>query len=79
MDLTNALEQQKERSRAASAVDDAETKVILENSESKFIGYDNTTAEVIIIKYRKVKSKIRTISTCLQSDSILCRKRWSGW
>ena len=54
--FNQCLEQQKERSRAASAVD-AEDWVILENSESKFIGYDNTTAEVIIIKYRKVKSK----------------------
>ena len=54
--FNQCLEQQKERSRAASAVD-AEDWVILENSESKFIGYDNTTAEVNIIKYRKVKSK----------------------
>lgn len=54
--FNQCLEQQKERSRAASAVD-AEDWITLENGESKFIGYDNTTAEVNIIKYRKVKSK----------------------
>ena len=54
--FNQCLEQQKERSRAASAVD-AEDWVILENGESQFIGYDNTSAEVNIIKYRKVKSK----------------------
>jgi alanyl-tRNA synthetase len=54
--FNQCLEQQKERSRAASAVD-AEDWIILGNGESKFIGYDNTSAEVNIIKYRKVKSK----------------------
>jgi alanyl-tRNA synthetase len=48
--------QQKNRSRAATAVD-AEDWIVVKEGVNKFVGYDNLEAKAEILKYRKVKAK----------------------
>ena len=51
------MNKQQVRSRNAATVD-TEDWIVLQNiDKAEFVGYDNTQAEVEIIKYRKVKSK----------------------
>lgn len=52
-----ALKQQKDRSRAATAVSADDWVELLEDNEEEFIGYDHTEATVKIVKYRKVEQK----------------------
>lgn len=54
--FTNALNEQKQRSRAATAVD-AEDWVELQSGSNKFVGYDSLETKTSILKYRKVKAK----------------------
>jgi alanyl-tRNA synthetase len=51
-----ALNEQKERSRAATTLD-TEDWIVLSEAENKFIGYDSLEAIADVVKYRKVKSK----------------------
>ena len=51
------MAKQKSRSRAAAAVDTDDWKVLLDDKEQEFIGYDYLSAEVKIARYRKVTSK----------------------
>ena len=51
-----ALNEQKERSRAATTLD-TEDWVVLQEAENKFIGYDSLEAKADVLKYRKVKAK----------------------
>lgn len=51
-----ALQQQKERSRAATAID-AGDWIELKAGSNKFVGYDSLEAKTGILKYRKVKAK----------------------
>ena len=48
---------QKERSRAAAAVDTGDWVKISSDDETRFIGYDYTEADVHITRYRKVTAK----------------------
>jgi alanyl-tRNA synthetase len=50
------LLQQKERSRAATAID-AEDWIELKPGKNKFVGYDSLESKTEILKYRKVKAK----------------------
>ncbi len=52
-----ALEQQKNRSRAATAVDTGDWVVVNEGEENEFVGYDDLETESRILKYRKVTAK----------------------
>lgn len=52
-----ALLAQKERSRAATAIDTGDWVLVNEDSESTFVGYDSLKAHTEIIKYRKVSAK----------------------
>jgi alanyl-tRNA synthetase len=52
-----ALNAQKDRSRAATAVDTGDWIVVNEGNETEFIGYDFTETETEILKYRKVSAK----------------------
>jgi len=52
-----ALQQQKERSRAATAIDTGDWVVVNEDDDTTFVGYDFLEATTQIIKYRKVKAK----------------------
>lgn len=51
------LEKQKNRSRAATAIDIEDWILIHEGDEVEFVGYDELEAHAKILKYRKVKSK----------------------
>ena len=55
--FNNELQIQKDRSRAATAVQTDDWMQINPDVSTEFIGYDNTSAEVRIIKYRKVSQK----------------------
>ncbi len=52
-----ALEEQKARSRKATELTTDDWVLIGEESPTVFLGYDQTEAEIQIIKYRKVKAK----------------------
>jgi alanyl-tRNA synthetase len=54
--FTKALNEQKDRSRAATAVD-AEDWIELKQGSNKFIGYQSLSATTQVLKYRKVKAK----------------------
>jgi alanyl-tRNA synthetase len=54
------LQIQKERSRAATAVETDDWLQVNPDVTTEFIGYDSDTADVYIIKYRKVSQKQKT-------------------
>lgn len=51
------LQEQKERSRAATAMDTDDWVELLNNVETSFVGYESTNAQSKIARYRKVKLK----------------------
>ncbi len=51
------LQQQKNRSRAATAIDTGDWIVIQDDDTVEFTGYDETETVAHVIKYRKVKAK----------------------
>jgi alanyl-tRNA synthetase len=51
------LQIQKDRSRAATAIETDDWVLVNPDVETTFIGYDHTNSEVEIIKYRKVSQK----------------------
>jgi len=53
------MEAQKERARAASTVE-TEDWIVLSDSDTNFVGYDQLSSEVRISQYRKVKQKGKT-------------------
>ncbi|MGK9125498.1 alanine--tRNA ligase [Olivibacter sp. SA151] len=53
----NALNKQKERSRAATAIDTGDWVTVNEDGETHFVGYDNLATETKMLKYRKVSAK----------------------
>lgn len=52
-----ALQKQKERSRAATAIDTGDWVLVNDDDESEFVGYDYLEATTHITKYRKVTAK----------------------
>jgi len=52
-----ALQQQKERSRAATKVATGDWEVLHDDAEEEFVGYDTLEAQIKITRYRKVESK----------------------
>ncbi|MGM9475854.1 alanine--tRNA ligase [Pedobacter sp. GSP4] len=55
--FNKALEEQKNRSRAATAIDTGDWIVVNADDQSEFVGYDDLEVETEILKYRKVKAK----------------------
>jgi alanyl-tRNA synthetase len=53
------MQKQKERSRAATAIDTEDWIEVNEGNNSIFVGYDALETEAFVLKYRKVKSKGR--------------------
>jgi len=53
----NALQEQKTRSRAATAIDTGDWVVLKDDDTVEFTGYDETETIAHIVKYRKVKAK----------------------
>ena len=56
-EYNKALLKQKERSRAATAIDTGDWVLVNPDLEVEFVGYDDVEAETEIIKYRKVSAK----------------------
>jgi alanyl-tRNA synthetase len=55
----NEMLQQKNRSRAATAVDTQDWITLIENKSNQFVGYDSLETAASVIKYRKVSSKTK--------------------
>ncbi|MCD8739604.1 alanine--tRNA ligase [Mucilaginibacter roseus] len=55
--FNKALEQQKSRSRAATAIDTGDWIVLKQDDAVEFVGYDETEAVAHVVKYRKVTAK----------------------
>lgn len=55
--FTKALTIQKDRSRAATAIDTGDWIILSEDDQVAFVGYDQLTAKTDILKYRKVTAK----------------------
>ncbi len=55
--FTNALNEQKDRSRAATALETEDWVMVNDIPSSKFVGYENLEAKSKIVKYRKVSGK----------------------
>ena len=53
----HALEAQKSRSRAATAIDTGDWVVIQEGDTVEFVGYDQLACETEMLKYRKITAK----------------------
>jgi alanyl-tRNA synthetase len=53
----NEMQQQKDRSRAATAVDTGDWILVGEEIATSFVGYNETQAATDVIKYRNVKAK----------------------
>jgi alanyl-tRNA synthetase len=51
------LNQQKERSRAATSIETEDWVYVNEDVETQFLGYDSTESEVELVRYRKVSQK----------------------
>lgn len=56
-DFNVYLEQQKKRSRAATAIDTGDWIVLKQDDSVEFVGYDETEAIAHVVKYRKVTAK----------------------
>ncbi len=54
------LNKQKDRSRAATAIETDDWVILREDTEEEFVGYDQTTVNVHLVKYRKVSQKQRS-------------------
>ncbi|QHS61400.1 alanine--tRNA ligase [Chitinophaga agri] len=52
-----AMQEQKDRSRAATELDMGDWTVLNDTAESVFVGYELTEAETSVTKYRKIKAK----------------------
>ncbi|PIF01569.1 MAG: alanine--tRNA ligase [Maribacter sp.] len=52
-----AMKEQKDRSRSASAVAKEDWEILMNDSEQEFVGYDVLETQVRLVKYRKVTSK----------------------
>ncbi|MFL5740909.1 MAG: alanine--tRNA ligase [Flavisolibacter sp.] len=51
------MQKQKDRSRAATAIDTEDWIVVHEGKSNEFVGYDSLETESQVLRYRKVKSK----------------------
>jgi len=51
------LQQQKSRSRAATAIDTGDWEIVSDGDEVEFVGYDNLETECKILKFRKITAK----------------------
>ncbi|WP_431212305.1 alanine--tRNA ligase-related protein [Puia sp. P3] len=51
------MKQQKDRSRAATAIDTGDWSVLIDNPLVEFVGYDMLETNTSIAKYRKIKAK----------------------
>ena len=62
------MQKQKERARNAAAVETGDW-VVLEEGETKFVGYDYTEYETRILRYRQIKQKNQTLYQIVLSET----------
>ncbi len=55
------MEAQKNRSRDAAVKESGDWETLIEQDATEFVGYDHTTAQVQIARYRKVKEKNKEV------------------
>jgi alanyl-tRNA synthetase len=55
--FNEALQLQKSRSRAATAIDTEDWQMLTKDVQSKFVGYDKLETISFVVKYRKTKAK----------------------
>ena len=55
--FTALMKEQKDRSRSATAIETDDWIQLIEDNVEEFVGYDNLTAKVKIVKYRRVSQK----------------------
>ncbi len=55
--FTAEMEKQKQRSRAATAIDTEDWVIVNEGNSNEFVGYDSIEAKAKVLKYRKAKTK----------------------
>lgn len=55
--FNTAMQEQKDRSKSASATSKEDWTVLMDDVEQEFVGYDLLEADVRLVKYRKVTSK----------------------
>ncbi len=73
------MKQQKDRSRAATAIDTTDWVVLIENPLVEFVGYEMLETQTRIAKYRKDKRKgPGVLADCAGGDTLLCRERRPG-
>jgi alanyl-tRNA synthetase len=56
-EFNSEMQKQKDRSRAATAIDTEDWVVVSEGNTNEFVGYDSLETEADVLKYRKVKAK----------------------
>ena len=56
-EFNTEMQKQKERSRAATAIDAEDWVIVNDENSNEFVGYDQLEAEAKVLKYRKVKTK----------------------
>ena len=56
-EFNSEMQKQKDRSRAATAIDTEDWIIVNEGNTNEFLGYDTLEAQANILKYRKVKAK----------------------
>jgi alanyl-tRNA synthetase len=56
-EFNSEMQKQKDRSRAATAIDTEDWVVVNEGNTNEFVGYDSLETEADVLKYRKVKAK----------------------
>ncbi len=77
--LNEEMQQQKNRSRAATALDTEDWIVLNDNNTIEFVGYDSLETKAQCIKIQKGKSKRkRGLPNCTGYNTFLRRKRRTG-
>jgi alanyl-tRNA synthetase len=56
-EFTAEMQKQKDRSRAATAIDTEDWVVVNEGNTNEFVGYDSLETKAKVLRYRKVKAK----------------------
>jgi alanyl-tRNA synthetase len=74
-----ALQQQKNRSRAATTTDNEDWIVLDKSASTEFVGYSDLEAKTKVVKYRKVTSKGKELTKWFWFYPFLCRKWRPGW
>jgi alanyl-tRNA synthetase len=57
------MQQQKDRSRAATAMDTEDWIVLDDNGSVEFVGYNDSESDTRVVKYRKVKGKAKSLTS----------------